>query len=330
MTNWLTENWLHIGIPLLVLIAVTVLGLSLRVAIRNWFSKSNQKAEWAKKSFIVETLWNPFLVWFMLLGAYVAIEVSSVTPDIKKLTGQGLASLFVLSLFWAVGRWSSKLIRFYVGKSEAIQTLTSVALNVSRIIIIVIGVLIVFDIWGLPTFPVTLVLIAVLLITVFAFRSTLDNFLAGLEIAYGEHIKVGHLIKLGSGETGHVTKISWVRTIIQTHEGNLVIIPNYKLMNSIIVNHGAVTAETTAKYTLNSAPAVKTPVADSLSDREREVLRLIGQGATNKEIAEKLIISEHTVKSHLRSILSKLDLRNRQQAAAYAARHGLGAEPENK
>jgi DNA-binding CsgD family transcriptional regulator len=203
-------------------------------------------------------------------------------------------------------------------------------LNISRIIIFVIGVLIVFDIWGVPTFPVTLVLIAVLFIAVFAFRSTLDNFLAGVEIAYGEHIKVGHLIKLGSGETGHVTKISWVRTVIQTHEGNLVIIPNYKLMNNIIINHGAVTAETTVKYTQISTPVVKTPVADTLSDREREVLRLIGQGATNREIAEKLIISEHTVKSHLRSILSKLDLRNRMQAAAYAERQGLSSEPENK
>jgi DNA-binding NarL/FixJ family response regulator len=58
------------------------------------------------------------------------------------------------------------------------------------------------------------------------------------------------------------------------------------------------------------------------------VLALIGTGATNREIAEKLIISEHTVKSHLRSILNKLDIRNRQQAAAYAEREGLVAAPD--
>jgi DNA-binding NarL/FixJ family response regulator len=62
---------------------------------------------------------------------------------------------------------------------------------------------------------------------------------------------------------------------------------------------------------------------ENLSDREREVLSLVGKGATNREIAEKLIISEHTVKSHLRSILNKLNLRNRQQAAVYAEREGL-------
>ena len=60
-----------------------------------------------------------------------------------------------------------------------------------------------------------------------------------------------------------------------------------------------------------------------LSEREREVLSLIGNGATNREIAERLIISENTVKSHLRSILNKLNIRNRQQAAVYAEREGL-------
>ncbi|MBE0431302.1 MAG: response regulator transcription factor [Dehalococcoidia bacterium] len=62
---------------------------------------------------------------------------------------------------------------------------------------------------------------------------------------------------------------------------------------------------------------------EGISGREREVLRLVCQGDTNREIAEKLIVSEHTVKVHLRSILNKLNLRNRQQVAAYAVQEGL-------
>jgi DNA-binding NarL/FixJ family response regulator len=71
--------------------------------------------------------------------------------------------------------------------------------------------------------------------------------------------------------------------------------------------------------------ALEKPPAPSeeLSDRETEVLALVGRGETNREIAEDLIISEHTVKIHLRNILSKLDLRNRQQAASYATKVGL-------
>lgn len=62
---------------------------------------------------------------------------------------------------------------------------------------------------------------------------------------------------------------------------------------------------------------------DGLSDRERQVLVLVATGATNKEIAQELTVTENTVKVHLRHILDKLDLRNRQQAAAYAVREGI-------
>ena len=60
-----------------------------------------------------------------------------------------------------------------------------------------------------------------------------------------------------------------------------------------------------------------------LSPREREVLQLVAKGATNREIADSLYISENTVKTHLQNIMEKLHLANRSQAAAYAIQKGL-------
>ncbi len=62
---------------------------------------------------------------------------------------------------------------------------------------------------------------------------------------------------------------------------------------------------------------------DPLSDREKEVLRLVADGLTNKEIAKALFISEHTARNHVAHILNKLGLSRRAGAAAYAARLGL-------
>ncbi len=62
---------------------------------------------------------------------------------------------------------------------------------------------------------------------------------------------------------------------------------------------------------------------EPLTPREREVLRLVAAGATNKEIASALTLTENTVKNHLRNILEKLHLENRTQAAAYALKKGL-------
>ena len=60
-----------------------------------------------------------------------------------------------------------------------------------------------------------------------------------------------------------------------------------------------------------------------LSEREREVLVLLAQGCSNREIAERLVITEGTVKSHVSNILSKLQAENRTQAANIARRYGL-------
>lgn len=63
--------------------------------------------------------------------------------------------------------------------------------------------------------------------------------------------------------------------------------------------------------------------ASPLTSRETEVLRLVAEGKSNRVIAEDLVISEKTVKSHVSSILSKFDVRNRMQAVRHARRLGL-------
>jgi DNA-binding NarL/FixJ family response regulator len=72
-----------------------------------------------------------------------------------------------------------------------------------------------------------------------------------------------------------------------------------------------------ALSTAGNRPA-KSPELEKLTAREQEVLRLIGVGATNREIAEKLYITEGTVKTHVTSILGRLGLRNRSQLAILA------------
>ena len=63
---------------------------------------------------------------------------------------------------------------------------------------------------------------------------------------------------------------------------------------------------------------------ESLTERETDVLRLLAQGKANKEIARELIIGENTVKTHVSSILLKLGVQSRTQAALYARQIGLG------
>ena len=69
---------------------------------------------------------------------------------------------------------------------------------------------------------------------------------------------------------------------------------------------------------------------EELTARELEVLELVVARLSNAEIAERLVVSEHTVKNHMKSILSKLHLRNRHQAAAYGVARGWLPRPKER
>lgn len=80
-----------------------------------------------------------------------------------------------------------------------------------------------------------------------------------------------------------------------------------------------------------SRPAMVDPELvkiESLTEREREVISLVGEGLKNKQVGERLFISETTVTHHLSSVFSKLDVSDRLELIIYAFRHGLAKMPK--
>jgi DNA-binding NarL/FixJ family response regulator len=93
------------------------------------------------------------------------------------------------------------------------------------------------------------------------------------------------------------------------------------------LEHGevAMTRQTTARliHGLTQPPPPQPKGWETLTAREIELLRLVAQGLSNKAVAQKLSLSENTIKYHLKNILQKLGVQNRTEAASYAIRAGL-------
>jgi len=111
-----------------------------------------------------------------------------------------------------------------------------------------------------------------------------------------------------------------VNAILAAHRGESQLHPDItnKLMSRVVQSFQGTT---------------ETAFPSELTKRELEVLRLIAEGLNNRELAQALTISEKTVKKHVSSILSKLNLADRTQAAIYAYKHGLfssDSQPRSK
>ena len=100
-------------------------------------------------------------------------------------------------------------------------------------------------------------------------------------------------------------------------------LPAAELAHAVRLAHAGVTqlAGSVARRLVRNVVPPAPPA--TLTRREVEVLRLIATGATNREIANRLFVSEGTVKNHISRILSRLGLRDRTQAAVYARDHGI-------
>ncbi len=124
---------------------------------------------------------------------------------------------------------------------------------------------------------------------------------------------------LSVGARGYVLKISDPQEIIdalrQVHQGWVVVSP--AMAPRFLSDLGQATETSTRQ------PPDPTLVGDTqLTPREQEILRLVARGLSNTELADTLTVSENTVKTHVKNILGKLHMKNRREAASYAARLG--------
>jgi S1-C subfamily serine protease len=255
LIEWINDNWLAVVIPLIVFLAFWIAGLWLRRIAFDAFNQWLLKAKWELRQLVIERTRTPFLHWFLLLGAYVSIRVSVLPLDAKTMAGKIIASLFIFSLVWVSVSLSEKVVKFYLpnlriylAKVKAPQPPTTLAVNITRAIVIVIGLSILLGIWGAPNTWGILVLAAGLLIAGLALRDVIayrSRFLkirklfinllviAGLGlVAWTGYLLFTHQTDATSGTVTFLLEVGfiiWIISVLRSHKYKRIK-PSFKLV----------------------------------------------------------------------------------------------------
>jgi len=230
-----TTNW---GLALILFSSLLAAGLLLRAivfhALDRWAKKSKTRID----DFVLASSRWPSYLWILIASTIVALHSVHLPGGYDVTARRGLGALLALSITMGVGRFVSEAVSHYNNQFAPDMALRSTGLlrTTARVVTFLVGILIILSIFGINIAPLLGALGVGGLAAGLALQPMLTNLFAGFQIAVAKQIRVGHRVRMASGEEGYVSDISWRTTTLRTPNNHLVIIPNSKFADSVITN----------------------------------------------------------------------------------------------
>ncbi len=192
------------------------------------------RTKWKGDDLIIQSLKGVVLPLFILLAIHIGFNYVTLNAGLldvlHKTVKVGAILVFTIYLARIVTRWIA-------GETKEDKSVpSSIILNSTRITIIAVGFLIALQSIGISITPLLTALGVGGLAVALALQPTLSNFFSGLHILATKKVRVGDFIRLDTGIEGYVMDISWRSTLVRQLANNMVIIPNAKLAEAIVIN----------------------------------------------------------------------------------------------
>src|SRR5688572_21140835 len=175
--------------------------------------------------------------WFLLIGIWVAAGYWPLTPEGNLLTGRAVFVLGALSVTFAAAAIAAQSVDLWGAVIATALPVSSLTRNIAWGLVATIGLLVILNGLGLSITPMLTALGVGGLAVALAMKEPLANSFAGVFLTLGGQIRLGDYVKLDSGQEGYVADFSWRSTRLRMLPNNLVIVPNAKLAQAIVVNH---------------------------------------------------------------------------------------------
>jgi small-conductance mechanosensitive channel len=222
-------------------IAITIFSASILIIIRGIIFSLLHK--WAKKTetklddIIIKSVKIPSLYWCIAIGLYIGLSISEIPDKYVFYFSKAIHIIVIFSITIALANLAGKIFRNYIQKFELPIPTTGLVYGILKGTIFIIGFLIILTVLGISITPLITALGVGGLAVALALKDTLANLFAGIHILVEKSIRVGDFIRLETGQEGYVHDITWRTTRIMTLPNNIVVIPNSKLAQSIVINY---------------------------------------------------------------------------------------------
>jgi small-conductance mechanosensitive channel len=160
-----------------------------------------------------------------------------LTDEGRLLVGRTVFVLGAMSVTLAAATMARQLVDVYGTVIAPVLPVSSLTRNIAWALMATLGLLVILNGLGLSITPMLTALGVGGLAVALALQEPLANFFAGLFITLAGQIRVGDYIRLDSGQEGHVVDFSWRSTRLRMLANNLVVVPNAKLAQAIVINH---------------------------------------------------------------------------------------------
>lgn len=221
----------------IVTFSVTALGFVVRACVfrvlHRWAERKNTRLD----DLIIKTVKTPSILWCIGLGLYTGVELSEISLKYAIYITKIINILIIFSVTIVAAQLITKLISNYVERSSISIQSTGLLYTIIKIAIYVTGIIFIFHILGISIAPLITALGIGGLAVALALKDTLENLFAGIHIMAEKSIRVGDFVRLETGQEGYIEDISWRTTRIRMLPNNLLIIPNSKLAQSILINY---------------------------------------------------------------------------------------------
>jgi len=232
-----SPDFIRLLIALAAFVGMAGLTLGLRHlafrALHRWGSRTSTVMD----SVIFKSLRLPSIAWCILIGLYSALDQARLPPRPSVLALNLVYGLLVLSVTAAIANLSSATLSHTLTEHRLPIPATGLSLTIFKVTVWVLGGLVLLSSLGVSITPILTALGVGGLAVALALQETLSNLFAGLHLLISQPIRVGDFVRLETGLEGYVADIGWRATKLRTLPNNVIVVPNSKMAQSILVNY---------------------------------------------------------------------------------------------